>query len=141
MRVVFDTVVFVRALINPYGLWGRLVFGFPDRYELVLSEPIIREILEVLYRPEIVRKYRSVANRDLATIIELLGAVELVEPATTPSTSRDPKDDKFLATARAARARYLVSEDADLTDLKEYEGTLIVPARTFIEILEQEATS
>ncbi|HLJ68344.1 MAG TPA: hypothetical protein VKX16_13385 [Chloroflexota bacterium] len=47
MRVVLDTVVFVRALINPYGMWGKLLFASADSYELVLSEPIIREGLEV----------------------------------------------------------------------------------------------
>ncbi len=51
MRIVVDTVVFVRALINPYGRWGRLVFEHADRHNLVLSEPITREVLEVLHRP------------------------------------------------------------------------------------------
>jgi len=26
-RAVFDTVVFVRALINPFGVWGRLILA------------------------------------------------------------------------------------------------------------------
>ncbi len=137
MRVVVDTVVFVRALISPYGLWGRLVFEYADRYELVLSEPITREILEVLHRPEITRKYRSSATRNLETLITRLAALQLVEPATILPVCRDPKDDKFLATARAAGASYLVSEDEDLLSLKEYEGIDIVAGRTLLQVLEQ----
>ena len=34
-----------------------------------------------------------------------------------PQVSRDPKDDKFLATAVASEADYVVSEDRDLLDL------------------------
>jgi putative PIN family toxin of toxin-antitoxin system len=137
MRAVFDTVVFVRALMSPYGLWGKIVFDYSERYTLVLSEPIMREALEVLHRPGIVRNYRAVATRDLVAIVERLAALEVVEPVAIPPTSRDPKDDKFLATARAARADYLVSEDADLTDLQEYEGTRIVDGLTFLEILDR----
>lgn len=57
--------------------------------------------------------------------------------------SRDPQDDKFLATAEAAGANYLVSEDKDLLVLGDYRGTRIVNAATFLGVLErgQEADS
>ncbi len=137
MRIVVDTVVFVRALINPYGRWGRLVFEYADRYDLVLSEPITREVLEVLHRPELTRKYRSDQTRNLAMLIARLGAIQLVELTTIPAVSRDPLDDKFLATAKAAGAAYLVSEDEDLLTLKEYEGIPIINAGAFLHLLEQ----
>jgi predicted nucleic acid-binding protein len=53
--------------------------------------------------------------------------------------ARDPKDDKFLATAKAVAADYLVSEDEDLLVLEEYEGTRIVNAAAFLRILESGA--
>ena len=49
LRVVFDTVIFVRALINPHGIWGRLIFQHADAYTLVISPPVVAEILEVLH--------------------------------------------------------------------------------------------
>jgi uncharacterized protein len=136
LDVVFDTVVFVRALINPYGAWGRLVF---DRvgYRLVLSEQILREIVEVLARPELRRKYRSVPTRDPAALLALLGRARVVEVTTVPSISRDPKDDKFLATAVAARADYLVTEDQDLLVLQEYQGIPIITAPRLLYILDE----
>jgi len=52
--------------------------------------------------------------------------------------ARDPNDDKILATASAAGADYLVSEDLDLLVLREYQGTRIVSAATFLGILERQ---
>lgn len=135
IRAVFDTVVFVRSLLSPFGWWGTLVFDNADRYQLILSEPVIREVVEVLRRPELSRKYRTVATRNVETILALLASAEVVPLATIPPISRDPNDDKFLATAMAGRAQYLVSADRDLLDLGEYNGVTIVDGHTFLEIL------
>ncbi len=136
MKVVFDTVVFVRSLINPYSMWGSAVFRHADYYTLFLSRPILEEILDVLRRPELTRKFRSLEQMDTARVIEILGQARVVEVAEMPRASRDPKDDKFLATARAAGAEYLVSEDQDLLVLGEYEGVKIVDTLAFLRVLE-----
>jgi putative PIN family toxin of toxin-antitoxin system len=133
--VVFDTMVFVRALLNPYGIWGRLIHTYGDAYTLYLSQPVLHEIVEVLARPEIIRKYQT-RGRDPSALLAILSRVDLIELDAIPAVCRDPKDDKFLATARAAGAQYLVSEDQDLLVLKEYEGTQIIDATTFLRILD-----
>jgi uncharacterized protein len=130
--VVLDTVAFIRSLINPHGLWGRLVFARDD-YRLIISEPVLREILA---RPQLRRKYRSVPTRDPFALLSILAQAHVVEVITVPTVSRDPKDDKFLATAHAASADYLVTEDQDLLVLQEYEGTQIVTAAQFMTILD-----
>ena len=135
--VVFDAVVFVRCLLNPYSRWGRLVFARRSEYRLVTSEPVLRETLEVIQRPEITRKYRFVEGLDLAAVQAILAATEVVKLAVVPAVSRDPKDDLYLATAREARTPILVIEDDDLLVLGEYEGTKIVTAETFLAILDQ----
>jgi uncharacterized protein len=134
-KVVLDTVVLVRSLINPFGRWGELVFEHGDRYDLVLSEPIVRELLEVLHRPELVRKYRTLPERDMHAMLDVLSRAQLVEVTHIPRVSRDPKDDAFLATARAAGADYLATEDDDLLVLHAYEGTKIVSAVDLLAIL------
>ena len=53
--------------------------------------------------------------------------------ADIPQVPRDPKDDKFLATAMAGEADYLVSEDRDLLDLGEHQGIKIVDVATFLK--------
>jgi uncharacterized protein len=138
--VVFDTVIFVRSLINPHGLWGHLVFEHAESYDLIVSPPIVQEILEVLHRPELTRRFRTLGGLDLARVLEIIGQAEVVEITDIPAVSRDPKDDKFLATAEAATADYLVSEDQDLLVLGTHGKTAIVDARTFLTILKRSET-
>src|SRR3990172_3047637 len=97
-KVVFDTVVFVRGLINPPGTHGCAVFMHRGRYRLFLSRPVLEEILDVLRRPELTRKFRSLQGMDVRKVIEIIAEAEVVEVDAIPKASRDPKDDKFLAT-------------------------------------------
>lgn len=131
---VFDTVVFVRSLLNPRSRWGRLVFDWADGYHLFVSTAIVRETLGVLERPAVARKYRFVAGFDTATVFEILANAEFIEPDTIPAVARDPNDD--LAVAATAHADYLVSEDNDLLVLGEHAGVRIVDAAAFLAILE-----
>jgi len=135
VRVVFDTVVFVRSLINPRGIWGRLIFESSARYKLVLSQLLLQEILEVVERPRLRQKYRTVAGRGVVQILDILARAEVAEIGEIEAVSRDPKDNMVLATAKAARAEYLVSEDQDLLVHADYFGTRIVNVTTFLVIL------
>jgi uncharacterized protein len=141
LRVVFDTVIFVRALINPHGIWGRLIFQYADAYTLVISPPVVAEILEVIHRPELTSRFRSLAEVQLARVIEILEQAEAVDIDEIPPVSRDPKDDKFLATALAGVADYLVSEDQDLLVLGDHHGIPIITAARFLKVLEQQAAN
>ncbi|MGH2519845.1 MAG: putative toxin-antitoxin system toxin component, PIN family [Chloroflexota bacterium] len=134
-RVVFDTVLLVRSLINPHRRAGRLVFYNIFRLRLFVSEPVVREMLEVLRRPELTRKFRSLETLDLRKVIERLGEAEVVEIEPIPGVSRDSKDDKFLATAVAAGANYLVSEDEDLLVLENHQGVQVVNIAAFLAVL------
>jgi putative PIN family toxin of toxin-antitoxin system len=135
IRAVFDTSVFLRALINPHSRCGRLLDEFAGDYELVLSPAIVREVLEVLHRPRLRARLPQIARLDIARIILLFEQAQVVEPNDLPAVSRDPKDDKFLACARSAEAEYLVTEDQDLLVLEAYEGTRICQPAEFIALL------
>ena len=136
LKVVFDTVVFVRSLINPRSIWGRVVFQHSSRYRLFVSQPVLVEVLEVLQRPELTRKFRTLDEMDVTHLLDILSQAEAVDVPSVPPVSRDPKDDKFLATAAAAQADYLVSEDEDLLVLKAYQGVRIVKMAVFLSVLE-----
>jgi len=137
LRVVFDTVVFVRSLINPYSFWGKIILQYSKSYRLFVSKPVLQEILEVLNRPEITSLFHSIEGLDKEKIIGILNQAEAVEISDLPQTSRDIKDDKFIATAKAANAHYLVTADKDLLDIREHKGTKIINAETFIKILKE----
>jgi len=137
MRAVLDTVIFVRALINPHGKWGRLLFELSDRYVIVLSPEIIREILSVVYRPSLRERLPEIAEpAPLAQVLAVLECAEVVEPTRELSVCRDPSDDKFFECALEAGARYIVSEDRDILDVGVYESVTPVTAEEFLQLLE-----
>lgn len=136
MRVVLDTVILVRALINPHGKWGRLLFEFSDHYVVVLSPEIIREILSVLYRPSLRRRFPQMAEPlHVGRILAVLEEAEVVEPSKRLSVCRDPDDDKFFECAVEGRANYIVSEDRDILDVGVYEGVTTITAEHFLQLL------
>jgi uncharacterized protein len=128
----------VRALINPHGLWGRLVFEYADLYRLGLSQPIVVEIVEVLRRPGLTRKFRTLQDLDLAAVLAIIARADLVDAAGVRAIGRDPKDDRSLASAALAGAAYLVSEDNDLLPIGEYAGARIINAAAFMRALERQ---
>src|SRR3990170_3164938 len=134
MKVVLDTVVFVRALINPKGRWGRLLFDLPDRYVIVLSPDIMSEILSVLYRSSLRQRFPQLAEpAPVERVLALLQKAEVVEPREEGEVCRDPADNKFFACALEARAEYIITEDNDILAVGEYQGVKPITAAEFAE--------
>ncbi|MFN8459046.1 MAG: putative toxin-antitoxin system toxin component, PIN family [Anaerolineae bacterium] len=136
LKAVFDTNIFLRALINPHSYCGRLVNELAVEYELILSPAIVHEILEVLHRPKLRVKLPQITQLDIARLIALFEQAQVIEPLDILAISRDPKDDKFLACALAAEADYLVTEDKDLLVLHPYQQIQICQPVEFIRLLE-----
>ncbi|MDL1898275.1 putative toxin-antitoxin system toxin component, PIN family [Anaerolineae bacterium CFX7] len=139
VRVVLDTVVFVRALINARSFAGRILSEFAPRYVLLVSTETAQELLEVIRRPELAAKYKKLQAIRIEAVIELVAQAERVQLAAIPQVVRDAKDDIFVATAQMGNADYLVTEDKDLLDLEHEFNFEIINLKTFIEILEAEA--
>lgn len=110
-RVVFDTNVFVRALINPQGINARLI-QFSQQYALLVTE--------VLSRSDLLRA-KGIQEVDAERLITALRGARRVFPAMKVIASRDPDDDKFLEAAIAGKADYLVTGDKDLRDIGDIE--------------------
>lgn len=142
IKVVFDTQVFLRALINPNSICGKLVFNMQPDYTLYTTEKINAEILEVLGRTSIRSKFPQITDEQVKLVEIVLGLSHLLEIKSEDikPISRDPKDDIFLACAKAANADYLVSEDKVLLVLEEYAGVKIITALSFLAILEARGT-
>ena len=64
-----------------------------------------------------------------------MNRAEIVQIGQIHPISRNPKDDKFLATAKVGECDYLVTEDEDLLVLKKYKGIKIINTTAFLEIL------
>src|SRR5262249_8329729 len=117
-RVVLDTNVFVRRFLSGRRTSAnrRIVhlWLIERRLQLVVSSEIITEYLgifkEILGMPdEVIEQWRTRFETDRRST--------LVNLAKRYSASRDPDDNVFLATARAGRAQYLITNDRDLLDI------------------------
>lgn len=134
LKAVIDTNVWVSALLGtgvPKKLKDRLA---QENFQAICSAQLVDELIDVLARPKFAGKITDI---DAAELIRLLRTAALfVEPEPISQTSRDPKDDVFLACAVAGGADYLVTGDDDLLVLLEIGATKIVTARQFLEALE-----
>lgn len=136
MRVVVDTNILVRALIKPYGTVGPILLRLRQGdYTLLYARSLLEELIDVLNRPRIRRKY-GLTDQDIqvvASLILLRG--EAVVPDDRITACRDPKDNKFLEVAVAGKADVIVSGDQDLLVLHPFAGIPIVPSATFLGML------
>jgi putative PIN family toxin of toxin-antitoxin system len=127
VRLVLDTNTALSGLLWG-GTPGRLIDAAQaTRVELLSSAALLAELQGVLMREKFVGQ---LARRGLsvADVFDGYAAlVTLVTPAAiAPTIVRDPADDQVLAAALAARADAIVSGDAHLLDLKQFQGIPIV---------------
>ena len=139
MRAVVDTNILVRALIMPHGTVGPVLQRLrTGGFTLLYSHSLLDELVDVLNRPRIGRKY-GLDQDDIKTawpLILLRG--EAVTPTQSITACRDPKDNKFLEVAVTGRAEVLVSGDEDLLVLHPFEGIPIVTSADFLRRLDEE---
>ncbi|MGH9445458.1 MAG: putative toxin-antitoxin system toxin component, PIN family [Terriglobia bacterium] len=135
-RAVLDTNVFVSGVINAKGFPAAVLKALRSRaFILVSSPPINEEIIEVLNRPRIRDRY-GVGDRIFDVSFILWELAELVIDPPDVKVSSDPNDDKFIATAIAGKADYLVTGDVHhLLNIGEYQGVTIIPPKEFVAIL------
>jgi putative PIN family toxin of toxin-antitoxin system len=132
-KVVFDTNVFVRALINPHGINARLLDS-RQSFVLIASPAFIEEVTEVLARSDLLRA-KAIREVDVERLIAVLRRARRVYPDVKVTASRDPDDNKFLEAALAGRADYVVTGDMDLRDLNQHEGVKILFPEEFLREL------
>lgn len=127
MRAVIDVNVLVSGLFW-HGAPHNLIERVREGTLLLISSPaLLAELAEVLERPtfdHILQRSNTSLERSLAEIQTL--AEVIAPPPLQKPLCRDPDDDELLALAVAARADLIISGDADLLDLCNYEGIPIV---------------
>lgn len=129
MKVVLDTNVMVSALLKRSSVPGRILHAvWSGELQLLVSDPLLRELRQVLEYPKIRNRLAS-ASIDPMHALELLPffsvAVELDETAVT--MPRDEDDWMVLATLVAGRGDWLISGYGDLLALAP-QYAVITPA-------------
>ena len=115
VRAVIDTNIWVSSLINPFGFPALLRKAFAEgAFHLVISEPLLEELGEVLARPRIRDRY-GITEEDiqgLLTLIEELADNVLLTGEV--DICRDKDDNAVIETAIKGQAQYLITRDDDI---------------------------
>ncbi len=128
MKVVFDTNIFVSALMIPGGQAERALRRVVEgRDELLVSRAIISELVDVLGR-KFARDAEELSR--VALFVADLGT--LIEPSKQVSVLADERDNNVLACALAGKADLVVTGDHAMLRLGEHEGTRIVTPRDYL---------
>ena len=131
MRIVADT----NTLVSGFG-WGGAPGLVVDailagRLTLVISPPLREELDRVLRYPKLAAVFPEPER-----ITALLTAIaEPVEPARQLAVLADEPYNRVLEAALAGQAEVIVTGDAALLELREFEGIAILNARQLADLL------
>jgi putative PIN family toxin of toxin-antitoxin system len=129
VRVVFDTNIFISALVIPGSLAEKAVSRIiAGRDELVISTDIIKEVLSVL-SSKFGREREALSH--VAVILLELG--ELVRPDQRFRVFRDEPDNRILECASFGKADIIVTGDKAMLQLGEFNRVKIVSLRVYLE--------
>lgn len=129
-RVVVDTNTIVSGILLPPSVPGRLLSLLAGHGYFIFSAATRDELLDVISREKFDR-YVSAEARERAVVV-LVRDSEIVTPRRFFHICRDPKDDKFLDAAHAAKVSCVISGDDDLLVLHEVEGVPIVTSKRYL---------
>ena len=130
MRCVFDTNVFISALLSPESKPRQALDRVCLTGTILLSFAVLAELNEVLSRKQF-RRYidEEDIRRFLAAVTRESQWIEVDAPVIA---CRDPKDDKFLSLAASGQATHIITGDADLLALHPFRGIQIVQPQRFL---------
>lgn len=132
MKIVLDTNIFISGIFWS-GDSEKILYDWGnEKYELVMSTEIIREIIETLMD----FKIQLPINMLLLWISILSMKSKIVEPEEKIDIVKDDADDnKFIEAAVEGKADYVVTQDNHLLKIKEFEGIKILTPKEFLEIV------
>jgi len=138
MIIALDTNVLVSAFISKAGPSARLIdiILTLEDVELVLSDEIIEEFVEVMSRDELLVRFDySLAHvEELARLLKK--SARMVKPKSRFRAVRaDPADNIVLNTAYDGNCDFIVSGDHHLLDLKKFKGIRVVSPKQMLDLL------
>lgn len=111
---------------------------FDHAFQVVVSPPILLELLRVFQYPRIRQR---IETDDLLHLMQrVVATVDLnIQAVSTTILNRDPDDNVYLSCAVESRADFLVTGNLKHFDEagKIYRGVRIVSPRDFLEIITQ----
>jgi putative PIN family toxin of toxin-antitoxin system len=144
IKAVIDTNIWISALLNPFGYPARIRKSFEKGvFQVVVSEPILEELADVLNRPRIREKY-DVTPEDIEEILTLIEErSEHVLLSGNIEICRDKDDNLIIETAIKGKAEYLVTRDDDVkfdkkvSDFLSKYGISVTSVAKFLKLIEK----
>jgi uncharacterized protein len=127
-RVVLDTNSLVAALVFPGGRGEAALRRIIEQTDqLVLSRPIVAELLDVL-----ARKFARDAEQLAHAVVFVTELAVFVAPKRRLRVVKDDPDNRILECAVAGRAEVIVTGDKALLALKLYKKIRILSFREYL---------
>ena len=128
MKLVFDTNIFISALVIPGSKAEKAILRIIEGNDtLLISREIIKEVLDVL---------STKFNRDREAIshvaVYLLDIAQVVNPAKRIRIFKDDPDNRILECAFGGKADAIVTGDKEMLKLKEYKGVKIISLKEYL---------
>lgn len=119
-RVVFDCMLYLQAAAAPHRVTPCFAAVRDRDLELCLSDATLAEVREVLSRPALRAKFPALTPQAVSVFLADVAARTTIIPDVPEQfvLARDPKDAKWIDLAVAAKARFLVTRDNDLLDMR-----------------------
>ena len=129
MKAVFDTNIFVSALVIPGGQAEQAIELVIDaRVNLCISKEIIHEVLGVL-----AQKFSKGPEELSRTAVFLSELAELIVPRKKLVILADEPDNRILECAATGHADVIVTGDRAMLNLKKYQEIRILSLRQFLD--------
>lgn len=119
-RAVFDCNVFLQGIANRNSPARKTLRLFFDRtISLFVSAEILREVKDVLNRPELRLKLPGINDRIVNALFTKIESQSILIKNVPEEyrLDRDPDDEMYINLAIVTNAQFLVSKDKDLLDL------------------------
>jgi putative PIN family toxin of toxin-antitoxin system len=128
VRVVFDTNIFISALLIPGSLPEKAILKIVEEKDSpLISTDIIKQVLSVLSSK--FGRDREGLSHVAVTLSEL---AELVKPARRVKILKDEPDNRILECAIYGGADLLVTGDKEILQLQEYKGVKIISPKEYL---------
>ena len=128
MKIVFDTNIFISALILPGSSAEKAILKVIEGSdELIISHDIIDEVLTVLSNK--FSRNREALSR---TAINLAEIGRIVKPTERIGIFQDEPDNRILECATAGKADAIVTGDKEMLKLGKYGGIKIITLKDYL---------
>jgi putative PIN family toxin of toxin-antitoxin system len=132
VKVVADTNILFSAMFWKGNEAKILKLAEEGEIKLLTSPALLDELRRVLMHEELGLDERTIGEN----VQYVLSTAELVSPRRMVKVIReDPSDNRVLECALGGRAKYVISGDKHLLQIRKFRGIRIVRAKEFLDIL------